>query len=130
MADTKTSEPAVDEVFARCSFCTKSNLEVERLIAGPGVYICDSCVGLCTTILDDVRDIGPSPTPRLPEWRQLDDEQMLEHIPRIAATNRQVEDSLHAWIGELRRRGVTWTRIGGALGMTRQSAWERFSGEE
>ena len=36
MADTKTSEPAADEVFARCSFCTKSNTEVERLIAGPG----------------------------------------------------------------------------------------------
>jgi ATP-dependent Clp protease ATP-binding subunit ClpX len=30
----------------------------------------------------------------------------------------------------LRERGVTWARIGEALGMTRQSAWERFSGEE
>jgi ATP-dependent Clp protease ATP-binding subunit ClpX len=29
-----------------------------------------------------------------------------------------------------RSRGITWTRIGAALGMTRQSAWERFSGED
>jgi hypothetical protein len=30
----------------------------------------------------------------------------------------------------LRRRGVTWARIGTALGIARQSAWERFSGEQ
>jgi hypothetical protein len=120
----------VGGVFALCSFCTKPNTEVSRLIAGPGVYICDGCVGLCEEILESVRDVGPAPTPRLPEWRELSDEQMLDHVPRIASTVRQVESSLQAWVGELRNRGVTWSRIGGALGMTRQSAWERFSGEE
>jgi hypothetical protein len=118
------------DVIARCSFCTMPSTDVERLIAGPGVYICDGCVALCNGILDEARDAGPSPTPRLPEWGALSDEQMLDHVPRIAATGGQVEQSLHAWVGELRARGVTWTRIGGALGMTRQSAWERFSGEE
>jgi hypothetical protein len=133
MAGTTASEVAGGEgegIFARCSFCTRPNTEVERLIAGPGVYICEGCVALCGTILDECRDAGPSPAPRLPEWGELSDEQMLEHIPRMAATSSQVEESLRAWIGELRRRSVTWTRIGGALGMTRQSAWERFSGEE
>ena len=124
MDDTTT------DVIARCSFCTKPSTEVARLIAGPGVYICDGCVSLCNGILDEVSDAGPAPAPRLPEWGALSDEQMLEHVPRIAATGRQVDDSLHAWVGELRNRGVTWTRIGGALDMTRQSAWERFSGEE
>lgn len=33
-------------------------------------------------------------------------------------------------VAKARTRGITWTRIGAALGMTRQSAWERFSGEE
>jgi len=37
---------------------------------------------------------------------------------------------LRTWVLELRRRGVTWVRIGASLGMTRQSAWERFAGEE
>ena len=35
-----------------CSFCGKSHAEVKKLIAGPGVYICDNCIGVCKTILD------------------------------------------------------------------------------
>jgi len=35
-----------------CSFCGKSHSEVRKLIAGPGVYICDSCVLLCKSVLD------------------------------------------------------------------------------
>jgi hypothetical protein len=118
------------EVTYRCSFCGKPSTEVERLIAGPGVYICAGCVGLCTDILDQYAEAGPAPAARVPEWSAMSDEDMLAHIPRIAATGAQVEDSLRSWVGELRDRGVTWARIGEALGMTRQSAWGRFSGEE
>src|SRR5438034_11823105 len=35
-----------------CSFCGKSHGEVRKLIAGPGVYICDSCIVVCKGILD------------------------------------------------------------------------------
>src|SRR5437763_9330233 len=35
-----------------CSFCGKSHAEVKKLIAGPGVYICDNCVVLCKQVLD------------------------------------------------------------------------------
>lgn len=35
-----------------CSFCGKSKAEVKRLIAGPGVYICDACVGVCSGVLE------------------------------------------------------------------------------
>jgi ATP-dependent Clp protease ATP-binding subunit ClpX len=35
-----------------CSFCGKSHAEVKKLIAGPGVYICDNCVILCKNVLD------------------------------------------------------------------------------
>lgn len=55
---------------------------------------------------------------------------MLARLPRMLSTSEQIEQSLRTWVQELRRRGVTWARIGQALGMTRQSAWERFSGEE
>ncbi|RMG00030.1 MAG: ATP-dependent Clp protease ATP-binding subunit ClpX, partial [Nitrospirae bacterium] len=34
-----------------CSFCGKNQVEVKKLIAGPSVYICDECVGLCNEIL-------------------------------------------------------------------------------
>ena len=35
-----------------CSFCGKSHAEVRKLIAGPGVYICDNCIILCKNVLD------------------------------------------------------------------------------
>jgi len=35
-----------------CSFCGKSHAEVKKLIAGPGVYICDTCINVCKSILD------------------------------------------------------------------------------
>ena len=111
----------------KCSFCGKSQKQVRKLIAGPGVYICDACVGLCDTILAQHADDGPAPPPRLPEWGTLSDEEMLAHIPRSAATGAQVEQNLRSWVAELRARSVTWTRIGDALSMTRQSAWERFA---
>lgn len=37
----------------KCSFCGKSQDQVKRLIAGPGVYICDECIELCSEIIED-----------------------------------------------------------------------------
>lgn len=37
----------------RCSFCGKTQDQVKRIIAGPGVYICDECVGLCSEIIEE-----------------------------------------------------------------------------
>ena len=42
-----------DNGTVRCSFCGKSQDEVRRVIAGPGVYICDECIELCQEIIDD-----------------------------------------------------------------------------
>ncbi|WP_042364051.1 ClpX C4-type zinc finger protein [Streptacidiphilus neutrinimicus] len=114
--------------IARCSFCGKPNPAVRRLVAGPGVYICDACVTLAASVVD----AGPTASagPSTPVWASLSDEEMLGHIPRVASHIDQAEADLRAWVQELRRRGVTWARIGESLGVTRQSAWERFSGEE
>ncbi len=40
----------------RCSFCGKSQKEVKKLIAGPGVYICDECIELCNDIIDEEKE--------------------------------------------------------------------------
>lgn len=40
----------------RCSFCGKSQNEVKKLIAGPGVYICDECIELCNDIIEEERE--------------------------------------------------------------------------
>ena len=37
----------------KCSFCGKSQKDVERIIAGPGVYICDECIKVCTNIIEN-----------------------------------------------------------------------------
>ena len=42
-----------DEKKLKCSFCGKSQEQVKRLIAGPGVYICDECIDLCSEIISD-----------------------------------------------------------------------------
>lgn len=42
-----------DEQGVRCSFCGKRETQVERMISGPGVYICSDCVRVCSTLLDD-----------------------------------------------------------------------------
>lgn len=111
-----------------CSFCAKAEAEVTKLIAGPGVNICSDCVDLAASIVAEYR---PGPTElRMPMWGELTDDGMLERLPRVAAIADQIEADLRMWVVELRRRGVTWARIGEALGITRQSAWERFSGEE
>ncbi len=52
-----------------CSFCGKSQTEVKKIIAGPGVYICDSCVNVCKTIID--RETKQSPVESKPAFRLL-----------------------------------------------------------
>jgi hypothetical protein len=116
-------------VIAHCSFCTKPSTAVKRLVAGAGVYICSGCVALCASILESLDPASPDPV-RVPEWEHLGDDEMLAHTAGIAATAGRVDASLRAWVAELRARGVTWTRIGDTLGVTRQSAWERFSGAD
>ncbi len=41
-----------------CSFCNKPQSQARRLIAGPGVYICDECIELCMSILEDETNLG------------------------------------------------------------------------
>jgi ATP-dependent Clp protease ATP-binding subunit ClpX len=36
----------------RCSFCGRDSTAVERLVAGPSVYICDACIGECVAVLE------------------------------------------------------------------------------
>ena len=54
----------------KCSFCGKSQKQVKKLIAGPGVYICDECIDLCNEIIDEeltapvALDLESLPKPR------------------------------------------------------------------
>ncbi|RLP82345.1 ATP-dependent Clp protease ATP-binding subunit ClpX [Mycetocola lacteus] len=60
----------------KCSFCGKSQKQVQQLIAGPGVYICDECVELCNEIIEErLAEAGTEETPEfdLPKPREIFD---------------------------------------------------------
>src|SRR5213596_1887599 len=55
-----------------CSFCGKSQRQVKKLIAGPGVYICDECIDLCNEIIDEELTAPPSfDVENLPKPREI-----------------------------------------------------------
>ena len=56
----------------QCSFCGKSQKQVKRLIAGPGVYICDECIDLCNEIIEEeLTDSGEIRFDELPTPREI-----------------------------------------------------------
>ena len=68
----------------RCSFCGKHEQQVHRMIQGPGVRICDECVQLCMSILNDgFEDTGSNP---------------LEDIPDQLPTPREIKDVLDQYV--------------------------------
>src|SRR5437879_664139 len=62
-----------------CSFCGKSHAEVKKLIAGPGVYICDNCIILCKNVLD--KELAPEPKKPAP----------VQQVPKPAEIKRQLD---------------------------------------
>lgn len=108
-----------------CSFCGIPKTAEQRFVGGPGVVICSRCVGSAARLLATA-DSQQTPAAGAGPWDAMDNEQLLEHLPQVAAVQLQVDKSLAAWVGIARERKISWEKIGRALGMTRQSAWERF----
>jgi len=108
-----------------CSFCGKSQHKVAMLIAGPrGVFICSECVGLCDKILAGTWTKADS---KGFEPLKQSTEELLAFLPSVDFASEANRDFLQALVESLRAREVSWADIGQALGVSRQSAWERFS---
>ena len=106
-----------------CSFCFKSQHEVRKLIAGPAnIFICDECVDLCNQIIADGMPKVAKPSPE-----ELPTERLLERLRPIEDTIQGEGNQLQWVVDLLRSREVSWAQIGAALGISRQSAWERFT---
>ena len=65
-----------DKGQLKCSFCGKSQEQVRKLIAGPGVYICDECIELCNEIIEEER------------YKNVDDNLKLRNIPKPKEINQ------------------------------------------
>mgnify|MGYP001387465918 CR=1 FL=1 len=75
-----------------CSFCGKNQKEVRKLIAGPTVYICDECIGLCNDIIAEELEVEESeksstPIPKPSEIKDILDEYVIgqEHAKKVLA---------------------------------------------
>jgi hypothetical protein len=112
---------ATDTKELRCTFCGKSQFDVRKLIAGPTAFICDECVALCVKICEDDK----IPT-ELQNPEQVPNEPLLLILKNAAARDEHLRVALQRMVDVLRKRGVSWERIGEALGVTRQAAWDRF----
>jgi len=107
-----------------CSFCFKSQHEVRKLVAGPAaVYICDECVELCNEII--ARGL-PRSSSKTASPEELTTERLLERLQPIEDTIQGRGNQLQRVVDILRSREVSWAQIGASLGISRQSAWERF----
>ena len=106
-----------------CSCCFKSQHDVRCLVAGPaGIYICDECVALCNACI-----AGAPPEPKPITADDVPTERLLEQLSPIEQTLQGKGSQLQSVVDLLRKRAVSWAQIGDALGVSRQSAWERFS---
>ncbi len=120
-----SASPSPIEDPLHCSFCLKSQHEVRKLIAGPGsIFICDECVALCDELVAG-RPLQVDPASFA--ISNIPTDRLLVRLKPIERTLQGVGNQLRSVVEALREREVSWAAIGEALGVSRQSAWERFS---
>ncbi len=105
------SKKGADYGALSCSFCGKSQKEVKKLIAGPGVYICDECIDLCNDIIVEEKerettDSGPFKVPKPADIKSFLDDYVIgqdvakkalsvavhNHYKRITASKSKKDD--------------------------------------
>lgn len=119
---TEVAQMKAEDLY--CSFCLKASFEVAKLVAGQGnIYICDECIAKCHDYVSN-GDSGRSGPRRLEETPT---ERLVALLRPIETTVEGKSNQLQVAVDSLRHRGVSWAIIGAGLGISRQSAWERFS---
>ena len=68
----------------KCSFCGKTQENVKRIIAGPGVYICNECIGLCNDIIEN-------------EYYEDEDSYTLAGLDKIPSP-KEIKDTLDEYV--------------------------------
>jgi ATP-dependent protease Clp ATPase subunit len=107
-----------------CSFCGKSEDQVEKLAAGPGgIHICDECVAVCQLIMQG-EGAGVSRAFDPKSWPK---ERLLALLAPVNAATEAHRKHLQTIVETLRAQDVSWSEIARSLGVSRQTAWERFT---
>lgn len=123
-AAPKRPEPEQANESLYCSFCLSPAEEVKKLVAGHGrIFICDGCIAAC----NDYITLGTSERSRIKPLTETSTERLLILLKPVEETIEGKSNQLQSLVEELRSRQVSWASIGEGLGISRQSAWERFS---
>ncbi|HSZ51670.1 MAG TPA: ClpX C4-type zinc finger protein [Caulobacteraceae bacterium] len=123
MSGIETSERTHREIH--CSFCGKSQVDVDTIVAGPGVKICNECVELAANVISETRGKPRSPQTMFQDYRPTD--QLLHNLKLHDQAFESVGLAMQDVVDILREREVSWAQIGEALGVSRQAAWKRFA---
>ncbi|MBV8682215.1 MAG: ClpX C4-type zinc finger protein [Caulobacteraceae bacterium] len=123
MSESETPERAHREIH--CSFCGKSQVDVDMIVAGPGVKICNECVELAANVIAETQGKPRSPQTMFQDHRSTD--QLLHSLKLHDGAFESVGKAMQDIVDILREREVSWSQIGEALGVTRQAAWKRFA---
>jgi hypothetical protein len=116
--------PTATTFIACCSFCGKDNTRLEKLIAGPGVFICNECVGLCDQILATTTDEEGREVRTAYENRSA--EEILEGLPPVVRNVDALEAHLRGLVARLRALGTPWSDIAARAGIGEDAARARF----
>lgn len=120
-----TDAPDTPARMLHCSFCSKSQLEVLKMVSGPGVLICNACVKLCEAIMAAEPKAPSEPMAiMIPDKMPVD--QLLVMLKGYNTAGERVDQAMQDVADILRERDISWAAIGDALGVSRQAAWKRF----
>ena len=127
LEDRVSAPISTEELIASCSFCAKPSTEVKKLVAGPGVFICNECIDLSAIVIADTANEAPGQSARRrAEFVDRSAGDILSLLPALARSAAQVETDLARWVGRLREQGTDWRQIADALGMSVDAAQQRF----
>ena len=94
----------------KCSFCGKSQDEVNRIIAGPGVYICNECIELCQEIIDEDFSAVEADLKDVPKPQEISDT-LDEYVVGQAAAKRALAVAVYNHYKRINAgsRRTTWS---------------------
>lgn len=122
---TDASPP--NDVLASCSFCGKGNTDVQRLVAGAGVYICNECVEVAAWVIDDAgRSSSEESSRQRAQFANPSVEDMLAAIPALFRSVERIERELAALVSRLRQQGTDWPTIAEAASVPIDVVRQRF----
>lgn len=125
MSEADTHAPHARLFTMQCSFCGKPAADVAKLIAGPGIFICNECVALCDKIIADEKDKGSDPSQLLTP-ATVTKEMLIKILGGYNGAFERIDGTMQEIVDLLREQDVSWATIGEALNVSRQAAWKRF----